>query len=114
MTRFWITPEQSVELALKALCESRGGEMFIAKIPSFKVVDLAQAMLPGCEMPEIGIREGEKLHEAMSTRDDLLRTCEYDRRFTIYPNLEWMAAGDILSGGNLVEPGFKYSPDKNG
>lgn len=63
MTRFWISLEQGVELVIKALGEARGGETFISKIPSFKITDLAQAMLPGCDMPEVGIREGEKLHE---------------------------------------------------
>ena len=67
MTRFWISLEQGVELVIKALEEARGGETFISKIPSFKITDLAQAMLPGCEMPEVGIREGEKIHEIMVT-----------------------------------------------
>ena len=65
MTRFWISLEDGVKLVIKALEESRGGETFISKIPSFKITDLAQAMLPGCKMPEVGIREGEKLHEVI-------------------------------------------------
>ena len=76
MTRFWISLEQGVELVIKALEESRGGETFISKIPSFKITDLAQAMLPGCEMPEVGIREGEKLHEIMVTPEDAPFTYE--------------------------------------
>nr|MCR5476435.1 UDP-N-acetylglucosamine 4,6-dehydratase (inverting) [Lachnospiraceae bacterium] len=63
MTRFWISLEQGVELVIKALEESLGGETFISKIPSFRITDLAEAMLPGCKPKEIGIREGEKLHE---------------------------------------------------
>ena len=71
MTRFWISLEQGVELVIKALEEAKGGETFISKIPSFKITDLAEAMLPGCKMPEVGIREGEKLHEIMVTVEDL-------------------------------------------
>ncbi|MBO6298807.1 MAG: UDP-N-acetylglucosamine 4,6-dehydratase (inverting), partial [Lachnospiraceae bacterium] len=67
MTRFWISLEQGVELVIKALEEAHGGETFISKIPSFKITDLAEAMLPGCEKKEVGIREGEKLHEIMVT-----------------------------------------------
>ena len=77
MTRFWISLEQGVKLVIKALEEARGGETFISKIPSFKITDLAQAMLPGCEMPEVGIREGEKLHEIMVTREDSATAYEY-------------------------------------
>jgi UDP-N-acetylglucosamine 4,6-dehydratase len=65
MTRFWISLEQGVELVIKALEEARGGETFISKIPSFRITDLAEAMLPGCVKPEVGIRVGAKLHEIM-------------------------------------------------
>lgn len=87
MTRFWISLEQGVELVIKALTESRGGETFIAKIPSFKITDLARAILPGCTMKEVGIREGEKLHEVMITREDSRYTYEYDKHFIIYPHM---------------------------
>lgn len=113
MTRFWISLEQGVELVIQALRESKGGETFISKIPSFKVTDLAQAMLPMCEMPEIGIREGEKLHEVMVTMEDSLRTYEYDRHFIIYPNLEWQNDANIAPGGKLVAQGFEYSSGTN-
>ena len=59
MTRFWISLDEGVQLVIKALSEAKGGEIFISKIPSFKITDLAQAILPDCEMPEVGIREGE-------------------------------------------------------
>lgn len=74
MTRFWISLEQGVELVIKALTESKGGETFIAKIPSFKIIDLAKTILPGCTMKEVGIREGEKIHEVMITKEDSLHT----------------------------------------
>lgn len=113
MTRFWISLEQGVELVVKALAESSGGETFISKIPSFKITDLAQAMLPGCEMPEVGIREGEKLHEVMVTREDSLHTYEYDNHYVVYPNYDWWQKSRIHPGGKLVEPGFEYSSGTN-
>ena len=113
MTRFWISLEQGVELVIKALHDAKGGETFISKIPSFKITDLAQAILPGCEMPEVGIREGEKLHEIMVTREDSSTTYEYDKHFIIYPHYNWWNKDNILSGGKKVEDGFEYSSGKN-
>lgn len=113
MTRFWISLEQGVELVIKALKEARGGETFISKIPSFKITDLAQAMLPGCKMPEVGIREGEKLHEIMITREDSLRTYEYEKHYIIYPQYDWWNKEDILPEGKPVEPEFEYSSGNN-
>jgi UDP-N-acetylglucosamine 4,6-dehydratase/5-epimerase len=114
MTRFWITLEQGVELVFKALEESKGGETYISKIPSFNVVDLAKAMLPEAKMVEIGIREGEKLHEIMVTKDDSRMTYEYDKHYIIYPHFDWLDVNKILlPGGTLVEEGFEYSSDKN-
>ena len=113
MTRFWISLEEGVELVVKAIAEARGGETFISKIPSFKVTDLAQAMLPGCKMLEVGIREGEKLHEVMVTREDSLHTYEYAKHFIIYPNYNWWGEEDIIPGGELVKPEFEYSSGTN-
>ena len=112
MTRFWIDLEQGVELVIKALQDAKGGETFISKIPSFKITDLAQSMLPGCDMPEVGIREGEKLHEVMVTREDSMTTYEYDKHFIIYPHFEWWGK-EVLPGGKLVEPEFEYSSGNN-
>lgn len=113
MTRFWISLEQGVELVIKALSEAKGGETFISKIPSFKITDLAQAILPGCEMSEVGIREGEKLHEIMVTREDSLLTYEYDKHFIVYPHFDWWDKDKIQTGGKKVEQGFEYSSGKN-
>ena len=77
MTRFWISLEEGVELVLRALGSSAGGGTFVAKLPSFKVTDLAEAVLPGCAKREVGLREGEKLHEVMITREDAPHTLEY-------------------------------------
>lgn len=113
MTRFWISLEEGVKLVIKALEESRGGETFISRIPSFRITDLAQAMLPGCEMPEIGIREGEKLHEIMVSAEESGYTYEYDKHYIIYPNYNWWNPDNLIPGGRKVEPGFAYSSGDN-
>ncbi|USF26725.1 UDP-N-acetylglucosamine 4,6-dehydratase (inverting) [Firmicutes bacterium ASF500] len=113
MTRFWISLEQGVELVIKALSESQGGETFIAKIPSFKITDLAKAILPDCTMKEVGIREGEKLHEVMITKEDSLYTYEYDEHFVIYPHMQWWNEDKVLPNGKRVEQGFEYSSGTN-
>lgn len=114
MTRFWITLDQGVELVFKALSESKGGETYISKIPSFRITDLAQAMLPGAKIREIGIREGEKLHEVMVTRDDSRSTYEYEKHYIVYPNFEWWDVERYFTGGGrLVEEGFEYNSETN-
>ena len=114
MTRFWITLEQGVELVFKALEEAKGGETYISKIPSFKITDLAKAMLPHGSMKEIGIREGEKLHEVMVTRDDSRTTYEYDKHYIVYPHFDWLDLDKVLlPGGKLVEEGFEYNSGNN-
>ncbi|SHM79796.1 UDP-N-acetylglucosamine 4,6-dehydratase (inverting) [Anaerosporobacter mobilis DSM 15930] len=114
MTRFWITLEQGVELVFKALEESKGGETYISKIPSFHIGDLAKAMKEDCEINEFGIREGEKLHEVMVTKDDSWTTYEYAKHYIIYPHYEWAdLQRDILPGGKKVEEGFEYSSGTN-
>lgn len=113
MTRFWISLEEGVKLVIKALEESRGGETFISKIPSFKITDLAQAMLPGCKMPEVGIREGEKLHEIMITTEDSLHTYEYEKHFIVYPQMNFWNEEKVIQGGKKLEYGFSYSSGNN-
>lgn len=113
MTRFWISLQQGVELVIKALAEAKGGETFISKIPSFKITDLAQAMLPGCKMPEVGIREGEKLHEIMVTVEDSMTTYEYDKHYVVYPQMVWTESKRAVPTGKKVEEGFSYSSDIN-
>lgn len=113
MTRFWISLEDGVKLVVKALEESRGGETFISKIPSFKITDLAQAMLPGCEMPEVGIREGEKLHEIMVTTEDSMHTYEYDKHYIVYPQMNFWNEEKVIEGGRRLEYGFSYSSGNN-
>lgn len=114
MTRFWITLEQGVELVFKALEESKGGETYISKIPSFKITDLAKAMLSDCKMKEVGIREGEKLHEVMITKDDSRTTYEYENHYIIYPHFDWWDfEKHFTPGGKLIEEGFEYNSGNN-
>lgn len=115
MTRFWITLEEGVELVFKALEESKGGETYISKIPSFKIIDLAKAINPNCELKEVGIREGEKLHEVMIAKDDSRLAFEYENHYIIYPNFDWWEKSKhYTNGGKLVEFGFEYSSETNG
>ena len=113
MTRFWISLTEGVELVIKALKEAKGGETFISKIPSFKVTDLAEAMLPGCTKKEIGIRPGEKLHEIMVTPEDSFNTYEYDKHFIVYPQGVWNDRHVPDLSGVQVEEGFSYSSGNN-
>ena len=113
MTRFWISLQEGVELVVKALEESKGGETFISKIPSFKITDLAKAMCPDCTMRQIGIGEGEKLHEIMVTAEDSFTTYEYDKHFIIYPQMVFNNARKAVPTGRKVEEGFSYSSGSN-
>ena len=114
MTRFWISLEEGIQLVVKALAESQGGETFISKIPSFKVTDLATAMGPNLKQVEVGIREGEKLHECMVPAADSLTTYEYDKNFVIYPHMEWCDLSKIdIRDGKKVAPEFAYDSGTN-
>ena len=114
MTRFWITLDEGVDLVFKALEESKGGETYISKIPSFRITDLAKAMLDDVQIKEVGIREGEKLHEVMITKDDSRRTYEYKNHYIIYPNFDWWNFDRYFTeGGELIRPGFEYDSGTN-
>lgn len=114
MTRFWIDLEEGIDLVLKALDESKGGETYISKIPSFRITDLAKSMLQDCSLKHIGIREGEKLHEVMITKDDSKSTYEYENHYIIYPNFDWWnLETHFTEGGKLIEDGFEYNSGNN-
>lgn len=114
MTRFWITLDEGVNLVFKALQESRGGETYISKIPSFKITDLALAMMDNIDIKEIGIREGEKLHEVMITKDDARMTYEYEKHYIIYPHFDWWNSQSYMTpGGKPVTEGFEYNSGTN-
>ena len=114
MTRFWITLDEAVELVFDALDISKGGETYVSKIPSFKIVDLAKAMIPNVELEEVGIREGEKIHEVMITEYDSFFTYEYEKYYIIYPYFEWWDFKQhFIPGGKRVKEFFRYSSDTN-
>jgi len=112
MTRFWITLKQGVGFVLNCLDVMVGGEVFIPKIPSMKVVDLAKAIAPECPQEVVGIRPGEKLHEIMISEDDSQNTVEFDGYYVIKPAFKWWADEKGI-GGKKVSEGFKYSSDTN-
>ena len=114
MTRFWITLDQGIDLVFKAIKESKGGEIYVSKIPSYKITELAKAMHPKIILKETGIREGEKLHEIMITEEDSLLTYDYGDHYIIYPNFEWWDTEKRMKkGGKKVDPRFRYSSDNN-
>ena len=115
MTRFNITLEEGVNLVLYALENMWGGEIFVPKIPSYRIIDVAEAVAPGCTIRNVGIRPGEKLHEEMVTTTDALNTVEFAKYFVILPSIglwnvaEFMAAFD----GHLCPGGFSYNSGTN-
>lgn len=113
MTRFWITLEQGVEFVLDCLDRMQGGELFVPKIPSMNIVDLAQAIAPECTREVIGIRPGEKLHEVMIPEDDARTTVEFDDRFAILPNIKQAEAYADRYGATTCADGYRYSSDNN-
>jgi UDP-N-acetylglucosamine 4,6-dehydratase len=112
MTRFWITLDQGVRFVLDSLERMHGGELFVPKIPSMRVVDLARAMAPDAELQVVGIRPGEKLHEEMISSSDSRSTLDLGDRYVIQPELDFWRR-DRLDGTPLPD-GFSYSSDTNG
>lgn len=113
MTRFWITLERGVQFVLQSIEEMRGGEIFVPKIPSMKLVDLARVIGPECEMEIVGRRPGEKLHEVMVTEDDAQNTVEYDEFYTILPAIRRWSDEPDKNGGRPCAEGFRYSSETN-
>jgi UDP-N-acetylglucosamine 4,6-dehydratase len=118
MTRFWITLQQGVEFVLRNFERMHGGEIFVPKIPSVNVVDLAKAMAPKLAHKIIGIRPGEKLHETMCPADDSHLTLEFADHFVIKPTIQFsgyvdFAVNSLSETGQPVESGFEFSSGKN-
>ncbi|MDI1344767.1 MAG: UDP-N-acetylglucosamine 4,6-dehydratase (inverting) [Pseudolabrys sp.] len=114
MTRFWITLDQGVAFVLSSLAIMQGGEVFVPKIPSMRLVDLANAIAPGIPHQIVGIRPGEKLHEVMITEDDARMTVELADRYVIRPpSLEWNDSHLVAFGAKPVAEGFRYSSEHN-
>lgn len=118
MTRFMITLEQGVNFVLKNFERMRGGEIFVPKIPSMKMTELAKAMAPDIPQKIIGIRPGEKMHEIMCPADDSHLTLEFDDHYVIQPTIRFASQVDYTSNaigekGKPVEPGFEYNSGNN-
>ncbi|MGE5506650.1 MAG: UDP-N-acetylglucosamine 4,6-dehydratase (inverting) [Actinomycetota bacterium] len=113
MTRFWITLQQGVDFVLSCMERMRGGEIFIPKIPSMKIIDLAKAIAPSLPHAYIGIRPGEKLHEVMITEDHARDTVELADRYVILPSSAPWTSSILHDGALPVTDGFRYSSDNN-
>jgi UDP-N-acetylglucosamine 4,6-dehydratase len=115
MTRFWITLGQGVQFVLDSLARMQGGEIFVPKIPSMNIMDVAKVVAPECRTEIIGIRPGEKLHEMLITADDAYHTVELDDHYVVQPNDVWWDRGEYVArtGGKPVPEAFQYSSDKN-
>lgn len=112
MTRFWITLEQGVRLVINGIEQMHGGEVFIPKIPSTTIMDLAQAIAPDCEVDTIGIRPGEKLHEILISEDEARSTVEVDDMYIVQPAHPWWSSNHWAHARPLPE-GFRYASDTN-
>lgn len=113
MTRFWLKLEEAVEMVLTALETMYGGELFVRKIPSMKMIDLAKAMAPQLPIKHIGIRPGEKIHEMMISADDARKTIELDQYYIIQPDFEWWNKGWLHKEGKKVAESFEYDSGNN-
>jgi UDP-N-acetylglucosamine 4,6-dehydratase len=112
MTRFWITLDQAVELVLKGFKYMEGGEIFVPQIPSMRIMDLAEAIAPECEIEEIGIRPGEKLHEALTGEDEGRDAINYRGMYVILPSHSWWNRKNYVDAEHLPE-NFIYTSDNN-
>jgi len=113
MTRFWITLEQGVDFVLNCLEIMVGGELFVPKIPSMKIMDLAKAICPNCKVEIIGIRAGEKLHEVMVPRDDARNTVEFKDYYVIKPAFRYFDRRFNENGSKAVPDDFEYNSSTN-
>jgi len=119
MTRFWITLQQGVDFVLANFARMKGGELFVPKIPSVRITDLAKAMAPDLPQEIVGIRPGEKLHEVMCPADDSYHTFEFNDYYVITPSISFFARNNDFSTNALgetatmVEPGFEYNSLNN-
>jgi len=115
MTRFWISLEQSFALVIFALKYMRGGEIFIPKIPSMKLIDLVDTITPDCDHQIIGIRPGEKLHESLLTKEEALHSVEFDNYIVVIPEFSFSGANydDYYKSGKKLGDSFNFSSDNS-
>jgi UDP-N-acetylglucosamine 4,6-dehydratase len=113
MTRFWITLEQGARFVIHCIDVMRGGEIFVPKIPSMSITDLATALAPGCEIDVIGIRSGEKLHEVLISEDEARHAVELEELYVVEPATHPWFQGDPWADARHLPEGFRYSSDAN-
>ncbi|MCK4650910.1 UDP-N-acetylglucosamine 4,6-dehydratase (inverting) [Candidatus Babeliales bacterium] len=113
MSRFWLRLEDAVEIVLMAFEIMHGGELFVKKIPSMKVIDLAMAVAPNLSLKYVGIRPGEKIHEVMITKEDARNTLEYDNYYVVKPSFGIKILDENYKNGKLVRDGFEYHSGNN-
>jgi UDP-N-acetylglucosamine 4,6-dehydratase len=115
MTRFMISLDEAVKLVWHTFEDMEGGEIYVKKIPSMKVTDLARVVAPEAKQEEVGIRPGEKLHEQMISAEDAYYTYEYPEHFKILPTINnWATCEKRIKDGKKVPEGFVYASDNNG
>jgi UDP-N-acetylglucosamine 4,6-dehydratase len=112
MTRFWITLDQGVRFVVKCLSLTHGGEVFVPKIPSMNIMDLAECIAPGCKVEITGIRPGEKLHEVLVSADESRTGKEFDDMFVLQPAHPWWKS-ENWKGGKELPDGYRYGSDTN-
>jgi UDP-N-acetylglucosamine 4,6-dehydratase len=113
MTRFWLTLEQGVRFVIQCLEKMHGGEVFVPKIPSMKIVDLANAIAPGVKLEVVGIRPGEKLHEVLISDDESRSTVEMEEMYVVQPSIAAWFVYDWQSEGHALPAGFRFGSDNN-
>jgi UDP-N-acetylglucosamine 4,6-dehydratase len=112
MTRFWITLEEAVRFVIESIAGMEGGEIFVPRIPSMRITDLAEALAPGIPHRIVGIRPGEKLHEVLMTEDESRLGVRLEDRYVIHPGFPFWR-DEPFRGGEELPPGFRYSSDSN-
>jgi UDP-N-acetylglucosamine 4,6-dehydratase/5-epimerase len=112
MTRFWLTLERGVRVVVRCIEQMHGGEIFVPKIPSMRIVDLAETIAPDCAIECIGIRPGEKLHEVLVSEDEARNALETEDMYIIQPSHSWWSRENWMAGKPLAE-GFRYASDTN-
>jgi UDP-N-acetylglucosamine 4,6-dehydratase/5-epimerase len=113
MTRFWLTLEQGVRFVIQCVEKMHGGEVFVPKIPSMKIVDLARAIAPGIAFEVVGIRPGEKLHEVLISEDESRSTIEVENMYVVQPSVRSWFGHDWQSEGHGLPAGFRFGSDNN-
>ncbi len=113
MTRFWLTLEQGVQFVLKCLCQMHGGEIFVPKIPSMRMMDLVQAIAPDCKVVFTGIRPGEKIHEVLVSDDEAHQTVQFEDMYVIRPSFDGFGNEENYEQGKPLPDGFKFASDSN-